>query len=143
LDDYRIFDLISGQRFSSPTVDAGDPITDQALPAVYANLLSNNSFENSVNNWTVNTGGGTQSANPTPFDGSSYFYSGNIAQGFAEQTVDLVAKGFTTAQLDSQDFVLVFGGRVRSLNQAIEDRGQTTLTFLAGLGQPHGTTAGF
>ena len=29
-DDYRIFDLISGQPLPSPTVDAGDPITDQA-----------------------------------------------------------------------------------------------------------------
>ncbi len=102
----------------------------------------NGSFENSVNNWTVNTGGGTQSANPTPFDGSSYFYSGNIAQGFAEQTVDLVAKGFTPTQLDSQDFALVFGGRARSLNEAVEDRGQITLTFLDGLGQQIGSTVG-
>ena len=58
----------------------------------------------------MNTGGGTQGTNPTPFDGNSYFYSGNIAQGFAEQTVDLVAKGFTPTQLDSLDFALVFGG---------------------------------
>ncbi|HEV8608216.1 MAG TPA: right-handed parallel beta-helix repeat-containing protein, partial [Tepidisphaeraceae bacterium] len=142
LDDYRIFDLISGQRFSSPTVDAGDPITDQGLPAVYANLLSNGSFDGSVNNWTVNTGGGTQAANPTPFDGSSYFYAGAIAQGFAEQTVDLLAKGYTPAQLDSLDLALVFGGRVRSANEAVPDRGQITLTFLDGLGQQVGATVG-
>ena len=32
-DDYRVFDLTARLRLSSPTIDAGDPLADQALPA--------------------------------------------------------------------------------------------------------------
>lgn len=55
-DDYRIFAEVAGQRFSSPTVDAGDPRTDQALKPNSKNLLLNPSFENGVSNWVTNTG---------------------------------------------------------------------------------------
>ena len=46
-------------------------------------------------------------------------YSGVIdfftdTAGFASQTVNLLAAGYTAAQLDSQDFVAVMGARVRS-----------------------------
>ena len=44
-DDYRIFSEIAGQRFSSPTVDAGDPRTDLAQKPGSDNLLLNPSFE--------------------------------------------------------------------------------------------------
>ena len=131
-DDYRVFDLVAGLRFSSPTVDAGDPLTDQGVPAFYTNLLLNPGFESSVTNWTVNLNAGTKSSNPSPFEGASYFYGGNIQQGFAEQTVNLLTAGFTAGDLDSQDLVVVFGGRIRSFNELPRDQGQITVTFLDG-----------
>ena len=44
-DDYRVFPIVAGLRFSSPTIDAGDPLTDQGLPASFQNLLANPGFE--------------------------------------------------------------------------------------------------
>ncbi len=47
-DDYRVFDIIAGQRFSSPTIDSGDPAIDLAVPASRVNLLVNSGFENGL-----------------------------------------------------------------------------------------------
>src|SRR5262249_34497091 len=126
-------------RFSSPTLDVGDPRIGQALPASYVNLLANSGFESGLTNWTVNTSATTGSANPSPYVGNSYFAPGFNATGFAQQTIDLLAAGFTTAQLDSQDFVTVFGGRIRSLSEAVVDRGQILLTYQDGSGAAIGS----
>ena len=48
--------------------------------------------------------------------------------------MDLQAAGFTPAQLDSQDLVVVYGGRVRSLNENPPDQGQIKLDFLDSTG---------
>ncbi len=133
-DDFRTFDLVAGLRFSSPTVDNADPLTDLGVPPFETNLLVNPGFESGLNNWTANLNAGTKSSSPAPFAGSSYFYAGNIQQGFAEQTVNLLSAGFTTTQLDSQDLVLVFGGRVQSLSETTLDQGQITVVFLDGTG---------
>src|SRR5439155_7878081 len=122
LDDYGVFGLVAGLRFSSPTVDAADPLTDQGFLAagmagLEPNLLANADFESGVTGWTVNVGGATKGGNPAAFEGSSYFFAGPVGVGFAMQTIDLLAAGFTAAQLDSQDLVVVFGGRMRSLNE--------------------------
>ena len=153
LDDYHVFDLIGGRRFSSPTIDGGDPVTDQGLPvaapatppastpAGYANLLGNPGFENGVAGWTVDVGAGTlngSGASPAPFEGTTYFFAGPNAQGFADQTIDLLAAGFTTAQLDSGSFAVSFGGRIRSFSESVVDRGQIAVTFLDTTSQPIG-----
>ena len=136
LDDYRVFDLTAGQRFSSPTVDLADPLTDMGMPLTRVNLLGNPSFEVSTAGWTVNApDGAVRSSNPLPFDGTTYFNPGNIGQGFAEQTISL-ASSLTNTQIDTEDYVVVFGGRVRTLSEAVNDHGQITLTFLDAGGNP-------
>ena len=122
------------QRFSSPTIDSGDPLIDQALPASLQNLLANPGFESSLAGWTANPSGTTQGSSPAPWDGSDYFTAGTNADTTVQQSVDLLAAGFTAAQLDSQNFVAVFGGRVRSAAESPPDIGAITLTFLAANG---------
>ncbi len=56
VDDYDVFDQLGGQRFTSPTIDAGDPIIDQALPSYYNNLLTNPGFESGLTGWTATPG---------------------------------------------------------------------------------------
>ncbi len=122
------------QRLSSPTIDSGDPLIDQGLPASEQNLLTNPGFESGLAGWTANPNGATQSSSPAPWDGSNYFTGGTNADTTVQQSVDLLAAGFTPAQLDSQDFVAVFGGRVRSAAESPADTGAITLTFLAANG---------
>ncbi len=133
-DDYRIFDVVAGQRFSSPGIDSGDPLTDQGLAANVTNLLANPGFETGISGWLVSPSGSTKSATPSAFEGSNYFFAGSISNVSAEQTIDLLAAGFSAAQLDSQDLVAIFGGRVRSLAETLKDRGQIVLSFLNGTG---------
>jgi len=131
-NDYRIFELTAGQRFSSPTLEAGDPRSDLGVDPSYQNLLLNPGFENGTTGWTTHPGGVTSGTNPVPFAGSAYFDSGTVQDGFAEQVIDLLAAGFTAGLLDAQDLEVVFGGRIRSLAETALDRGQIRLTFLDG-----------
>src|SRR5262249_16129822 len=48
--------------------------------------------------------------------------------------IDLAGMGFTTAQLDSQDLVAVFDGRIRSANETPPDRGSIRIEFIDGSG---------
>jgi parallel beta-helix repeat protein len=131
-DDLRTAPLTNGQHPTSPTIDAGSPVVDVPPPPGFKNLLSNPSFETGTGSWTVNVGGATQGAAPAPFafGGSQYFAPGAVATGFAEQTVDLVAAGYSAAQLDSQTLVAAFGARLRSGNEFPPDDGRLLLTFL-------------
>jgi parallel beta-helix repeat protein len=140
-DDYRVFDMVGGQRASSPTVDAADPVVDVGLPTSYVNLLVNAGFEGGTGNWTVNPGGTVGSNNPKAYQGTNYFTADSGATGFAEQTINLLTAGFTAAQLDSNDYAAVFGGRIRSLLEGVNDTGQITLTFLDGSGNAIGVPA--
>ena len=106
---------VAGLRFTSPTVDAADARMDVLRPATEVNLLANPGFEAGVSGWTTNVGGAVRSANPASFDGSAYYSPGNIEEGFAEQVIDLIAKGYSAAQLDLSDLEVVFSGRLRSL----------------------------
>src|SRR5439155_12438654 len=121
-NDYRTFDLVAGQRFSSPTIDNGDPLNDQGVPASYSNLLTNPGFESGTTVWTANVGATVRTGTPAPFAGGSYFFAATSAQGFAEQVIDLQGFGFTPTQLDSQDLVVVFGGRVRAFDETPRDQ---------------------
>ena len=129
MDDFQVTGVFAGLRNSSPTINAGDPITDQALPANYQNLLTNPGFESGLTGWAVSPSGGTQSSNPTPWQGSNYFFAGVNAVTTLDQTISLTASGVTAAQIDAGNQILVFGGRVRSANETPADAGSISLTF--------------
>ena len=138
--DYQILDVQAKQRFSSPTIDAADPLGNHTLPSTYQNLLANAGFEAGLSSWTTNSGAGVRSGNPAAYDQTSYFAGGSASVAFAEQTIDLIANGFTVAELDSQDLVAIFGGRARSLQETILDLGQFAIIFLDAIGTPIGTS---
>jgi autotransporter-associated beta strand protein len=138
--DFSVFPAAAGLRKTSPTIATGDPEIDLALPTTeYTNLLVNPSFESGTSSWTVNPGGTTQSGSPAAFDGSSYFYSGAVASGFAQQTINLLSDGYTAAQIDAGDLDVSFGGRIRSAAETTPDQGQLVLTFLDGSGNAIGS----
>ena len=128
-DDYRLWNLVGGMRQTSPSIDAADPRTDIGVPATFVNLLANPSFESGISGWTTNVQGSAGAPNATPFHGAAYFVPGNVATGLAEQTIDLEAAGHTPAELDSQNLVVVFGGRVRSKSESPIDTATMTIEF--------------
>jgi len=138
LDDYQVMEITASQRFSSPSIDAGDPLTDLALSSIHQNLLQNAGFENGLSDWTTNTEATTETADPNPFEEQSYFTVGESSTGTANQVIDLVQAGYSTAQLDSLKFSITFGGRIRSAgftgnygqDQFVPDRGQVSLSFI-------------
>ncbi|MGA2259529.1 MAG: right-handed parallel beta-helix repeat-containing protein, partial [Thermoguttaceae bacterium] len=113
VDDFQVIGLFAGLRSSSPTINAADPITDEALTAAFQNLLTNQGFESGLTGWTASPSGGTQSTNPAPWQGNSYFFAGPNAVVTLDQTANLTASGLTDAQIDAGNQILVFGGRVR------------------------------
>jgi hypothetical protein len=129
LGDFRVFDETARQRFSSPTIDLGDPRTDQAQPVGYQNLLINPGFEFGLTGWTAAPSGATKSNGRSPWSGSTYFFAGPNPVTTLDQSMDLIAAGVSTAAIDSQNLSLVFGGRVRSANEAIPDSATLTLSF--------------
>ncbi len=139
LDDYRIEDQFARQRRSSPSVDAGSPLTDLALPASYVNLLSNPGFESGLTGWLATPSGSTASTVPPAFEGINYFGGDTNATTTLVQTVDLIDAGFNAAQLDTTDLSVQFGGRVRSKNETVPDSGQLSLTFLDAADMPIGS----
>ncbi len=135
--DLQVFPIVDSQRGSSPTVGLGDPITDQGLPASSPpNLLSNGSFESGLSGWATNTGALATTSSPagTPFDGSYFFDAGAVADGSASQTVNLLAAGYTAAELDSGGLYAVFSGRVRTSAKSPPDLGEITIKFLGASG---------
>ncbi len=133
-DDYRILDQVASQRRTSPTIDAGNPLIDLALPASYNNLLSNPSFENDFSNWTVSPSASVRTANPAPIDGAKYASGDSNPTSILRQDIDLLTKGFTGSQLDSGELAVHFGARVRSGAESPRDEGSLTLSFLNGSG---------
>ena len=140
VDDFQVIGPFAGVRNSSPTVNAGDPVTDEALPASFQNLLTNPGFESGLTGWTASPSGGTQSASPTPFQGGSYFFAGPNAVVTLDQTVSLTASGITTAQIDAGNQILVFGGRIRSAVKTPTDSGSISITFYDGSSNVISTT---
>ncbi|HMC09800.1 MAG TPA: NosD domain-containing protein, partial [Pirellulaceae bacterium] len=133
-DDFRVSGLAAGLRFSSPTIDGGDPRLDLALQPGQQNLLLNSSFESGLTGWSTNAGAAAASSPPGAFDGTNFFSAGTLVLGFAEQTIDLASQ-YPAVQLDSQDLVVVFGGRIRAASEMPPDRGRLLLTFQDGSGQ--------
>ncbi|MDV6028998.1 MAG: hypothetical protein F9B45_02590 [Phycisphaera sp. RhM] len=145
-DDYRVYDLIGGQRFTSPTIAAGNPIIDAGRSITGAdagnplgghdsvNLLSNASFESGLSDWITNPGSTTRDDHPVGFDFGNYFAGGTVAVGQAVQAVDLAASGISLADIDAGDLRVHFGGRLRSADEAIPDQGRIELGLLDGSG---------
>lgn len=140
INDFQVIGLFAALRSSSPTINAADPITDEALPAVYQNLLTNPDFSSGLSGWTATPSGGTQSANPAPWTGADYFFAGPNAVVTLDQTVNLTATGLTDAEIDSGDETLIFGGRDRSANETPPDAGSISLTFYDASGDVISTT---
>jgi Ca2+-binding RTX toxin-like protein len=131
-DDYRVFELVAGQRFSSPTLGAADPLTVLDLDTRYANQLANAGFESGLTGWTTHGDAATKAGSPAPYEGETCFYAGSAAVGFAEQTIVLSAVGYPPAVVDQRDLTVSFGGRVRSASEAVPDEGEIRVTFLDG-----------
>jgi nitrous oxidase accessory protein NosD len=94
LNDYRVFDQVARLRFTSPTIDIGDPLADQARSPDFVNLLVNPSFEQGLNSWTVTPAtSNLGTSSPSGYDGTNYFRGGTGSTVLLEQTVDLVAAG--------------------------------------------------
>ncbi len=128
--DYRVFEIAAGQRLASPHVDSADPVVHLAAEWPFANLLTNPNFTAGLVGWTANPGASTGTPASTSFDGTPYFVPGAVEVGTAMQTVDLLAAGFSAAELDAQDLVAVFGGRIRAGSDTTADLGQIRLVFL-------------
>ncbi len=128
-DDFQLWNLVGGLRKTNPSIDGADPRSDVGVPPSFSNLLANPSFESGVTGWTTNVQGTAGAPNGSAFDGAAYFVPGTVATGVAEQTIDLLAAGYAPAQLDAQNLVAVFGGRVRSKAETPVDAGTLTLVF--------------
>ncbi|HEY6565864.1 MAG TPA: right-handed parallel beta-helix repeat-containing protein, partial [Pirellulaceae bacterium] len=133
-DDYRTLDLIGGLRHTSPSIDAADPRNDVGTPTSYVNLLANPSFESGTSGWMTNVLGTAGAPNAIPFQGAAYSVPGAVATGVAEQTINLLSAGFTAGQLDAQNLVAVFGGRIRSKAEAPIDTATISIEFRNGSG---------
>ena len=140
INDFQVIGLFAALRSSSPTINAADPITDEALPAIYQNLLTNPDFSSGLTGWTATPSGGTQSANPAPWTGNDYFFAGPNAVVTLDQTVNLTASGLTDANIDTGAETLIFGGRDRSANETPADSGSISLTFYDSSGDVISTT---
>ncbi|MHA4750792.1 hypothetical protein ACX0FG_15805, partial [Enterococcus faecium] len=86
--------------------------------------------ENGTTGWTVNLGGAVKTSAPAAYLGSQYFNAGNIEQGFAQQSINLLTAGFSITQIDSGLLDLAFGGRVRAAAEVPRDAGSVSLIFL-------------
>ena len=128
-DNFQVAGLFATIRKSSPTINAGDPITDQDLPAAYQNLLGNSGFENGLTGWTASPSGAAQSSGTPPWQGSNYFFAGPNAVVTLDQTVSLTASGITTSQIDAGNQIFVYGGRTRSASETTPDAGSIVITF--------------
>ena len=141
IGDFSVVNELAGLNFTSPTISAGNPITDQGLPASYDNpltnqalpasddnLLTNSSFENGLTGWTSIPAGTTQTSDPTAYE-DSYFFAGNSPVTTLEQTIDLSASGFSDTQIDTENLNIVFGGRVRTGTQNPAATGTITVTI--------------
>ncbi len=98
-----------------------------ALTQAGANLLSNPGFESGYAGWTVNPEA-TFTADEPAFDGTQYYYAGNTASGFAQQTVPLLSS-LAAADIDAGLYDIAFGGWLRSYPQSPADHGAITLSF--------------
>lgn len=75
------------------------------------NLLDNPGFESNLDSWTTDHGA-IRSSDPLPHSGNKYLMGAidGSPTSYTYQTIDLVAEGFSTVELDSELFLVKFGG---------------------------------
>ncbi|HEY7118485.1 MAG TPA: NosD domain-containing protein, partial [Tepidisphaeraceae bacterium] len=101
IDDYRVIDIVGGQRSSSPTIDSADQAVDVGVTLSRTNLLTNPGFEAGATGWSLNGGATVGTASPPPWDGTKHFATGGSVTGFAQQTIDLQAAGFNLGTIQN------------------------------------------
>jgi Right handed beta helix region len=131
--------VVAGQRLTDPSASAGDPAGSFVGYNGVPNLLLNGSFENGLTGWTATSGGTVTASGPTAWDGSSVFLSAPATQPVVQQTIDLVAAGFSATALDSGALQIAFGGRALLQQQSLS--ASTSLVFFDQDGHPVGSTA--
>ena len=119
--------VVAGQRLTDPTTSGGDPAGSFIGYRGVPNLLANGSFESGLTGWTVTTGGAATTGGPSAWDGSSVFVSGPAGSAVAQQSLDLVAAGFSASAIDSGSLQVAFGGRVELTNGS--QQAQISLVF--------------
>ncbi|HEY9106279.1 MAG TPA: right-handed parallel beta-helix repeat-containing protein, partial [Roseateles sp.] len=125
--DFRLTDVVAGLRASSPDIDAGNAWLDLGQSTAYRNLLANAGFEAGLANWSVNPEASVKTG--AAYDGSNYLQAGNAKSAFATQRVDLLASGYTAAQLDGGALDLIFSARLKTLAESRRDAGRVTITL--------------
>jgi Ca2+-binding RTX toxin-like protein len=128
--------VVAGQRLSDPTSDGGDPAGSFIGYNGVPNLLGNGGFENGLTGWTVTAGGSTITTGLTAWSGLSTFQSGPAANAVAQQSVDLLAAGYSANDIDSGSLKLAFGGRVAPLTASVS--AQISIVFRDAANNPIG-----
>ena len=98
--------------------------------------------------WTVTPGATTSSTALTPWLSTTEYESGTASTSVAQQTVNLLAAGYTATQLNSGSLQVAFGGEVALLGSS--PTAQISILFLDGGGNaignaivvPAGTSVG-
>lgn len=104
---------ITGIASETATYDYADYLTDFGEDAggnldpaatIINHTLTNPGAETgNTTGWTNETGaGGVRTASPAPYAGTYYFTGGAVATTIMRQRIDLVAAGWSTAELDSE-----------------------------------------
>ncbi len=112
-NDFRIIAPAAGQQATSPSALGGDPFGRFLGLLDGLNLLANPGFEAGLTGWTTNIGATVTTGNPAPYNGARAF-SGGLSQaiGSAAQQINLLARGFTAAEIDTAALEVVFGARL-------------------------------
>ena len=109
-DDYRVFPLTAGQRWSQPHGRrAAACWWTWPGPLGTRTCWRNPGFESGTADWEISPDGSAQGGSPGPFEGSRFLVPGDHAITTTLQTVDLLAAGLTVEQIDTS----TSGRRVR------------------------------
>jgi hypothetical protein len=130
---------IEAQFGANVSLNIADPAGSFVGYRGVPNLAVNGSFESGLAGWTATSGGSATSNGPRAWDGSSVFLAAAGTQPVVQQTVDLVAAGFSTTALDSGSLQIAFGGR--ALLQQSSLSATASLVFFDQDGHPVGSTA--
>jgi len=127
--DFRLTDVVAGLRASSPDIDAGNAWLDLGQSTAYRNLLANAGFEAGLAGWATN--GDMAVKNGAGYEGSNYLQGGNAKSADVSQRVDLLAAGYSIAQLDGGALDLIFSARLKTLAESQRDAGHVMVQLLA------------
>ena len=133
LDDFRTPDLVGNQRFSNPAIDAGDPLTDLALPSVAAEPAGERAASRACSPAGTRNAAATTQHCGRRSTAAAISPPASPRPGSPSKRSICLRPASRPRELDSQDLVVVFGGRIRSAAEALRDLGQITLSFFDSL----------